>query len=119
MNTKALIGTVIETIIKVLVVAAAIIIVFKGATKAYDFGYRVFADEPMSPNNGRTITVGIAQDADIKDIARMLEEKGLIADANLFVVQEFLSAQHNKILPGIYDLNMYAVVKKKRARILS
>ena len=105
MNTKALIGTVIETIIKVLVVAAAIIIVFKGATKAYDFGYRVFADEPMSPNNGRTITVGIAQDADIKDIARMLEEKGLIADANLFVVQEFLSAQHNKILPGIYDLN--------------
>lgn len=105
MNTKALIGTVIETIIKVLVVAAAIIIVFKGATKAYDFGYRVFADEPMSPNNGRTITVGIAQDADIKDIARMLEEKGLIENANLFVVQELLSAQHNKILPGIYDLN--------------
>ena len=105
MNTKALIGTVIETIIKVLVIAAAIIIVFKGATRAYDFGYRVFADEPMSPNNGRTITVGIAQDADIKDIARMLEEKGLIEDAKLFVVQELLSAQHNKILPGIYDLN--------------
>lgn len=105
MNTKALIGAVIETMIKVLVVAAAIVIVFKGATKAYDFGYRVFADEPMAPVNGRTITVGIAQDADIKDIARMLEEKGLIADANLFVVQELLSAQHDKILPGIYDLN--------------
>ena len=43
MNAKALIGTVIETIIKVLVLAAAIILVFKGATKAYDFGYRVFA----------------------------------------------------------------------------
>lgn len=105
MNTKALIGAVIETMIKVLVVAAAIVIVFKGATKAYDFGYRVFADEPMAPVNGRTITVGIAQDADIKDIARMLEEKGLIADANLFIVQELLSAQHDKILPGIYDLN--------------
>ena len=35
MNAKALIGTVIETIIKVLVLAAAIILVFKGATKAY------------------------------------------------------------------------------------
>lgn len=105
MNTKMLIGAVIETIIKVLVVAAAIVLVFKGATKAYDFGYRVFADEPVSPTNGRTITVGIAQDADIKDIARMLEEKGLIGDARLFVVQELLSAQHNKILPGIYDLN--------------
>ena len=31
MNAKALIGTVIETIIKVLVLAAAIILVFKGA----------------------------------------------------------------------------------------
>ena len=86
MNAKALIGTVIETIIKVLVLAAAIILVFKGATKAYDFGYR-------------------AEDADIKDIAKMLEEKGLISDYRLFVVQELLSAQHDKIKPGIYDLS--------------
>ena len=92
MNAKALIGTVIETIIKVLVLAAAIILVFKGATKAYDFGYRVFADEPMSITGGRTITVGIAEDADIKDIAKMLEEKGLISDYRLFVVQELLSS---------------------------
>ena len=105
MNAKALIGTVIETIIKVLVLAAAIILVFKGATKAYDFGYRVFADEPMSITGGRTITVGIAEDADIKDIAKMLEEKGLISDYRLFVVQELLSAQHDKIKPGIYDLS--------------
>lgn len=105
MNAKALIGTVIETIIKVLVLAAAIILVFKGATKAYDFGYRVFADEPMSVTGGRTITVGIAEDASITDIAKMLEEKGLISDYRLFVVQEFLSAQHNKIKPGIYDLS--------------
>ena len=103
MNAKALIGTVIETIIKVLVLAAAIILVFKGATKAYDFGYRVFADEPMSITGGRTITV--AEDADIKDIAKMLEEKGLISDYRLFVVQELLSAQHDKIKPGIYDLS--------------
>lgn len=105
MNAKALIGTVIETIIKVLVLAAAIILVFKGATKAYDFGYRVFADEPMSVSGGRTITVGIAEDADIKDIAKMLEEKGLISDYRLFIVQELLSAQHDKIKPGIYDLS--------------
>ena len=39
------------------------------------------------------------------DIARMLQERGLIEDEKLFVVQEFLSAYHNEILPGIYDLN--------------
>lgn len=105
MNAKALIGTVIETIIKFFVLAAAIILIFKGATKAYDFGYRVFADEPMSAAGGRTITVGIAEDADITDIAKMLEEKGLISDYRLFIVQELLSAQHDKIKPGIYDLS--------------
>lgn len=105
MNARALIGTVIETIIKVLVIAAAIILTFKGATKAYEFGYRVFADEPVSATGGRTITVGIAEDADIKDIAKMLEEKGLISDYRLFIVQELLSAKHGKLRSGIYDLS--------------
>lgn len=105
MNVKYLIGTVIETIVKVVVIAAVIVLVMRGATKAYDFGYRVFADTPVSVSGGRTITIGIAEDASIKDIAEMLEEKGLIEDANLFIVQELLSAYHGEILPGIYDLS--------------
>ncbi len=105
MNVKYLIGTVIETIVKVVILAAVIIFVFRTATQAYDFGYRVFADEPVSISGGRTITVGIAEDASVKDIAEMLQDKGLIEDAQLFVVQELLSAHHDQILPGIYDLS--------------
>ena len=105
MNIKSLIATVLETIIKVVVLAAFVLFVFRGATAAYDFGYKVFADEPVSVAGGRTITVGIAESASVKEIAEMLQEKGLINDANLFVVQEFLSAHHGKILPGIYDLS--------------
>ena len=104
MNVKYLIGTVVETIVKVVVIAAVIVFVMRGATKAYDFGYRVFADTPVSVSGGRTITVGIAEGASVKDIAEMLEEKGLIEDAKLFIVQELLSAYHGEILPGIYDL---------------
>lgn len=105
MNARYLVVTVVETIIKVVVIAVVIVFVMRGATKAYDFGYRVFADEPVSVSGGRTITVGIAENADVKDIAEMLEEKGLIEDARLFVVQELLSAYHGEILPGIYDLS--------------
>jgi len=105
MKVKYLIGAVVETIIKVVVLAAIVMFVLKTSTAAYDFGYRVFADEPVSLTGGRTITVGIAENADVKDIAAMLEEKGLIADADLFVVQEFLSAYHGEIIPGIYDLS--------------
>ena len=101
MNIKSLIATVLETIIKVVILAAFVLFVFRGATAAYDFGYRVFADEPVSVAGGRTITVGVAESASVKDIAEMLEEKGLINDANLFVVQELLSAHHGKLLPGI------------------
>lgn len=104
MNIKSLILSVIETIIKVVILAVAIMYIFKGVTAAYDFGYKVFADEPVSINNGRTITVGVAESASVKDVAEMLEEKGLINDAKLFVVQELLSAYHDEIKPGIYDL---------------
>ena len=38
-------------------------------------------------------------------ILNKMEEKGLIEDARLFVVQELLSAYHGEILPGIYDLS--------------
>lgn len=105
MSGKYLVGAVVEAIIKVVVVAVVVMFVFRTATTAYEFGYKVFADEPVSASGGRTITVGIAESASIKDIAEMLEEKGLIEDARLFIVQEFLSAYHGEILPGIYDLS--------------
>ena len=105
MNGKYLVGAVIEAVIKVIVVAVVVMFVFRTATTAYDFGYKVFADKPVSVSGGRTITVGIAESASVKDIAQMLEEKGLIEDARLFVVQELLSAYHGEILPGIYDLS--------------
>lgn len=105
MSIKSLIATVLEIIIKVVVLTAAGVFIFRFATQAYDFGYRVFADEPVSIAGGRTITVGIAESASVKDIGEMLEEKGLIEDARLFVVQELLSAYHGEIIPGIYDLS--------------
>lgn len=105
MNGKYLVGAVIEAVFKVIVIAAVVMFVFRTSTAAYDFGYKVFADKPVSVSGGRTITVGIAESASVKDIAEMLEEKGLIEDAKLFVVQELLSGYHGEILPGIYDLN--------------
>ncbi len=105
MNAKYLIVTMLELIVKVAVIAAFVVFVFRGAVTAYDFGYRVFADEPVSVSDGRTMTIGVGADMSIKEIAGMLEEKGLIEDANLFIVQELLSAHHKKILPGIYDLS--------------
>lgn len=104
MNIKSIIGTVIEIIIKIVIMAILVMFIFEWITKAYDFGYKVFADEPVSANNGRTITVSVSESDTLENIANMLQEKGLIEDATLFKIQELLSAYHGEIKPGIYDL---------------
>lgn len=105
MDIKQLIGSVIETIIKIAAVVFLITFVYDAAVKAYDYGYRVFAEEPVSVGDGRTISISVGTSDSVRDIGKNLEEKGLIRDANLFFVQELLSEYHGKIQPGIYDLN--------------
>ena len=105
MDIKQVIGSIVETIIKVVVVLFLISVVYDLAIKAYDFGYRVFAEEAMTTGEGRIISVYVEPDDSVRDIGKMLEEKGLIRDANLFFVQELLSENHGKINPGIYDLS--------------
>jgi UPF0755 protein len=54
---------------------------------------------------GRIISVIVEKGDSVTDVGKMLEEKGLIRDAKLFTIQEFLSEHHGKIQPGIYDLS--------------
>ena len=97
MSIKEVIGSTFELI--------AITYIIKAATSAYEYGYRVFTEEPISQGEGRTISVSVEEPVSAKDVGKMLEERGLIRDANLFVIQELLSENHNKIQPGIYDLS--------------
>ena len=105
MDIKQLVASIIETVIKIVVAVFVIMFVYDTAVKAYDYGYRVFAEEPMTVGEGRTISIYIREEDSVKDVGKTLEDKGLIRDANLFIVQELLSEHHGKILPGIYDLN--------------
>jgi UPF0755 protein len=104
-NIKALIGSVFEAIVKGIAVVVIAMYVYQMVIAAYGFGYRVFAEEPMSRSGGRTITVAVTEDYTIRGLAEMLKDRGLIRDADLFIVQERLSEYHDLIKPGIYDLN--------------
>lgn len=105
MDIKQLVASVIETIIKIVIAVFVVRFVIGTAIKAYDYGYRVFAEEPVSVGEGRTISISVEPGDSVKAIGENLVEKGLIRDANLFFVQELLSEYHGKIQPGIYDLN--------------
>lgn len=105
MNVKQLAASMLETILKVVVVVFIVIFVYRAAVKAYDFGYRVFAEGPVTTGDGRIISVYVEEGDSPKEIGEDLQEKGLIRDAKLFYVQELLSEHHGELKPGIYDLN--------------
>lgn len=105
MSIKNVIGATAQIIIKVVVFAYIIIYIFRIAIAAYDYGYRVFTEPPLSYGEGRIISVYIEEDNSALDVGKMLQEKGLIRDGRLFMIQELLSENHGKIQPGVYDLN--------------
>ena len=105
MKAGEIIGSFVESIIKIVVAIVIVMYVYKWATAAYDFGYRIFTEEPMSVGEGRIISVEITEDATAKSIGQMLEDRGLIRDKNVFFLQELLSEYQGDEKPGIYDLN--------------
>lgn len=105
MSVKGIIGSTVEMIIKVVVWVFAASYIMRASTAAYDYGYRIFTEKPVSLGEGRTISVSVEEPVSAREVGEMLEERGLIRDANLFVIQELLSENHGKLQPGIYDLS--------------
>ena len=109
---KQFLSAVIAMVARIAIAAAVIVVVFRLAVQAYDFGFRIFAEPPVAEGNGRTVSVVVLEGNDAMDIGNMLEEKGLIRDARLFYVQERLSNYHNLIQPGVYELNTAMTIEQ-------
>ena len=105
MKARELVGSVIETVIKVVVTIVVVMAVYRFSVTAYDYGVRVFAEEPMSASPGESVTVVIPDGKSTKEVGDILEKNGLIRDANLFVIQEMLSGLEHGLAPGTYELN--------------
>lgn len=105
MEGKQVAGAVLGTIIKVVVVAVVIMFVYRFSVSAYDFGFRLFGEEPMTQGEGVTISITVDEADSVMDVAAKLEENGLIRDAKLFFVQEKFSEYKGMISPGTYELN--------------
>ena len=72
---------------------------------AYDYGYRIFQEPPVAEAPGYDIEVQITMGKGAKEIGELLEQKGLIRDANLFYIQNLLSHYKGELNPGVYTLN--------------
>lgn len=105
MNIKNLIMTFSSTVIRIAVLILAVVFIMSAGKKAYDFGFRLFAEEPMTPEPGVDISFTVTDDMDDSDIADSLVEKGLIRDALLFRIQNKLAGSNDDFRASTYTLN--------------
>ena len=105
MNIKNIALGFMGFIVRASVLAVLILVIFRTGQKAYDFGFRIFTEEAMSPAPGRDVAVTIVSGDSTMDVGKMLEEKGLIRDSKLFYVQKKCSVYDDDIKPGFYTLN--------------
>ncbi len=105
MRTKTATMSIINVVVHILIALVVIIVIYAGAMRCYDFGYRIFTDTPMSLEPGRDVTVIINEGNSTRQIGTLLKENGLIKDVTVFVVQEKLSEYAGEIKPGVYVLN--------------
>ena len=92
-------------LIKVASICLAAFILYKVATVCYDYGFRIFAEKPVDRQPGIDVNVAIVEGKSVKEIGKLLEEKGLIRSGSLFVWQEKFSEYSGDLKPGVYTLN--------------
>lgn len=97
--------SVLSRIVKLLVAVVLIMLIYAAALKSYDFGYRIFAEKPVSLAPGQDIVVVVEEGMSTGEIADMLEDEGVIRDAMIFRIQNQLSHYKGAFRAGIYNLN--------------
>ena len=105
MAAKQVVMAICGTILKVAIAVLVIVFIYRAALTAYDYGYRIFQEEPMTEAPGRDVTVEITMGKSALQIGELLEQSGLIRDARLFYIQNLLSRYKDKLKAGVYTLN--------------
>ncbi|MEG0806105.1 MAG: aminodeoxychorismate lyase [Lachnospiraceae bacterium] len=105
MSASKIVLKILSICISLLVIVLIIFGIFKIGVTSYEFGCRVFTEQPVdSERSAKELHVQITEGMSALSIGRLLEEKGLIRDSFLFVVQLQISDFRNSIKPGLYTL---------------
>lgn len=104
-SIRSVVSSFVSTIVRIAVLAVCVLMISKVGKYAFDFGYRIFTEEPMSSAPGRDVAVTIVQGDSLKEVCQMLEEKGLVRDYKLTMIQKKVSVYDGDIEPGFYTLN--------------
>ena len=99
-------------VLRVAIVILVIAGIYKIGEYAYIYGYSIVSDGAMEEAPGRDISVTVSENMDAKEIAHLLERKGLIGDETIFRIQLKLNKCEEKLRPGNYVLNTSMTIKE-------
>lgn len=119
MDIKQIIRGIAALIIKVAVAVLVVLLIYRLALSAYTFGYRIFAEEPMTEGEGITVSIAVTEEDDVRSLGQKLYDKGLIRSTRLFYFQELFSNYHGIEQPGVYELNTSMTVEEMLEEISS
>ena len=105
MSSKKIVFMIVKTVCSIILLMLIFSFVYSMCSKAYDFGFRIFAEAPVSPAPGHTVSVAIVEGKSVMEIGEILNSKGLIRDPKLFYFEEFCSDYHGRLQPGIYEFS--------------
>ena len=96
---------IIKISMKVILAAVIIMVLYKGTTMAYSYGYAIFNDVPMEEAPGTDISVTIDKNTSAREIGNILESQGLVDNGFIFYIQTKMIEKGSEIKPGRYELN--------------
>lgn len=90
----------------IILVLIAALVMFWAGSKAYTFGHSIFDEQSVdTAENARETEVTIPENVSASQLAKIMYEKGLTKDQNIFYFQVKLSEYNGKFIAGTYTLN--------------
>lgn len=105
MKSRNMMLSVAVVLLRIVIFAYLVMAIWDLGEASYSYCYRVIAQTAMEKEPGRDVSISYTKDMDIKELALLLEEKGLVEDATIFQLQLKVNKYEDKLENGSYKLN--------------
>ena len=105
MTTQKAVMRVASICLKVIVFIVIILGIVSLGQTTYRYTHAVFSDAALEEEPGKMVRVKIPEDVSGKQLAKVLEENGLIEDANVFLIQMKMADFGETVKAGAYELS--------------
>lgn len=105
-------------ILRLAIFILIIVGIYRVGETAYLYCYSIVSDAAVEQAPGRDVSVTLDSDMTVKDVARLLERKGLVKDADIFRIQLKVGKYEDKLKRGSYVLNT-SMTPKEMMKIMA